>query len=819
MDHLTAYPDVPLEMFYAEPAAIWAEALPVGSGRLGAMVHGTLPVERINLNEDTFWSGPADTSVPEVPAQLLAEVREHVREGRHVAAGETLLATQGADAEALQPVGDLLIEFAGPAPDRTAYYRRALDLRDGVAAVAWGEEGRRVRQYVLASAQYDVIAVRLESDDPDGLRVNLRLATPQHRAEVRGRDEDSLALLLAAPRHVVPWPRTDGLVDEDDDKRSIRAAALLTVESTGVEAETSAAASDSEPFIAVRGARSVTAYVAIRTGFAGWETAPASDGEQCLAAAAQDVASARAAGWEEIRAAHVAEHRLLMDRVTLELPGQAPRLPTDQRLARRAAGQSDEQLAVLAFALGRYLLLAASRPGTQAATLQGIWNAEPTPPWNCEYTVNINTEMNYWPAETAALPECHEPLLRLVADLSEAGRPAARRIYGARGWTCHHNTDLWRFAAPAGAGRGDPMWSQWPMAGAWLCTHLAERWRFGRDLAFLGAVAMPVALDAARFVLDLLVEDGEGRLVTCPSTSPENQFVTARGPASVDQGSAMDLTLARELFGFVLEGAEQLVAVGVPLTRQDAATIEEVRGALGRLAPLRVGSRGQLLEWSAEYEEADPHHRHVSHLFGLYPGSVVAVDPQLREAARRSLEGRGDAGTGWSLAWKVALWARLGDGEAAHRLLDRYLRPVLPDGEGAGEGEGEAEGEHAAGPWSGGVYRSLLCAHPPFQIDGNFGVTAAIAELLVQSHVVEGGVPVIELLPALPPQWPRGSVTGLRARGAVTVTRLAWSGGAPTSLVIEAGTATRVELRWRDGEGEVRRLQLELAAGESASVI
>ena len=807
VNHVTLNRDDMLELCYHRPAAIWAEALAVGNGRLGAMIHGTRPVERINLNEDTFWSGPADRSVPEVSSELIAEVREHVREGRHVAAGEALRTTQGADAEALQPVGDLLIEFV----DSTQVsYRRSLDLRDGVASVECGEEGRRIRQQVLASEQHDVIAVHVETDDPDGLQVNLSLATPQHRAQLRAEDGDpeggvSLALLLAAPRHIVPWPRTDGVIDEDDDLQSIRAAAVLTLDADG--GEQVRIERQGEPCIAVRGARALTAYVAIRTGFSGWDVAPTRDSEQCLGAALEDAQGARAEGWEKIRAAHVEEHRALMDRVILDLPGEAPDLPTDERLARRAAGESDEQLSVLAFAFGRYLLLASSRPGTQAATLQGIWNAELTPPWNCEYTVNINAEMNYWPAETTALPECHEPMLRLVADLSEAGRPVAQRIYGARGWTCHHNTDLWRLAGPVGGGQGDPMWSQWPMAGAWLCTHLAERWRFGRDLAFLAAMAMPVALDAARFVLDLLVEDGTGHLVTSPSTSPENQFATPDGPASVDQGCAMDLTLARELFGFVLEGAEEVLTIGVPLTEQDTATIAEVRAALERLAPLRVGSRGQLLEWSAEREEVDPHHRHVSHLVGLFPGSAVAVDPVLREAARRSLQERGDAGTGWSLAWKVALWARLGDGDAAHRLLDRYLHPILGESEGAAFSSG------------GGVYRSLLCAHPPFQIDGNFGVTAAIAELLVQSHAVEGGLPVIELLPALPSQWPDGRVTGLRARGAVTVAELSWSQGVPTAIVLEAQTGTRVTLRWRDAAGEPETRLLELAAGERAAVL
>jgi len=475
--------------------------------------------------------------------------------------------------------------------------------------------------------------------------------------------------------------------------------------------------------------------------------------------------------------------------------------PIETRLARRAAGRADEQLPVLAFAFGRYLLAAASRPGTQAATLQGIWNDEVAPPWNCEYTVNINTEMNYWPAETTALPECHEPLLDLIRDLSRAGKTVARRIYGARGWTCHHNTDLWRIGVPVGAGHGDPMWAQWPTAGAWLATHLAERWRFGRDIGFLGATGFPVALDAARFVLDLLVEDGDGTLVASPSTSPENQFGTPDGPASVDQGCAMDRTLARELFEFVLEAEQVLRDTGRAFAEADEVALAEVRAALPRLAPLRIGSRGQILEWSAERAEVEPHHRHLSHLVGLYPGRTIAADPRLREPARRSLEERGDAGTGWSIAWKIGLWARLGDGDAAHRLLGMYLTPVARNSDAGG-----------------GVYNSLLCAHPPFQIDGNFGVTAAIAEMLMQSHETSDGAPVLELLPALPSQWPDGEVRGLRARGAVTLDRLAWADGAVTSASFTAQAATDVEIRWRGADGERRSRRVSLATGQRTEI-
>jgi alpha-L-fucosidase 2 len=761
-------------MWFERPARRWVEGFPVGNGRLGAMVWGEPGECRWSVNEETFWSGPRQVEPPQVPAGLLGAVRETLRAGRFTEAGRLLQTAQGRSAEAFQPVGDLVLRLTG---DQGDYQGRELTLREGVARSGWG----RVRQEVLASTGTGLLLVRLESDDPRGMDGELGWESPQLRQAVRTRDADGLALLLTAPSRIGQDAHWQPVVEHED--HALRAAALARVRVEG--------GGTVEPRgqrLLLRGVRAATLFVDARTGFEGWDREPVRDQEQCLESAAAGIEAAYARSWKELRAEHCAEHAERMDRVRLRLHAAgSSELPLDARLHARASGAADEQLAPLLFDFGRYLLLASSRPGplAQPAHLQGLWNDQVTPPWNCDYTVNINTQMNYWAAETTALPECHEPLLRLVADLARAGRGVAAGLYGADGWACHHNTDLWRGSWPVGEGAGDPMWSQWPMGGLWLALHLAERWEFGRDQEFLRGTAWPVAAGAARFALDLLTEDEEGFQVTGPATSPENRFATPDGPASVDLSTTMDGTLLRELFGFLLDSAE---AAG---KRADPRLLDRIRAALPRLRPLRTDSRGRLLEWHTEREETEPHHRHLSHLLGVYPGRSL-TDHGLREAARRSLEGRGDEGTGWSTAWKIGLWARLGDGASAHRLLGVMLRPVSADSGGSG-GFSQA----------GGVYESLLCAHPPFQIDGNLGAVAGIAEMLLQSH--DGAV---DLLPALPPAWPSGEVDGLRARGGVTVERLSWSDGVPVAVRLAAARPTELRLRWHDAEGAARELAL-----------
>ncbi|SDE40752.1 glycosyl hydrolase family 95 catalytic domain-containing protein [Glycomyces harbinensis] len=732
-----------LKLTYDAAPGAWHEGLPLGNGRVGAMLVG----DRIELNEDGFWSGDGSRRIPDGVEGVAAEAAALVRRGEYFAADQLITRLQGPGTEAYQPAGALVVSHVDDAGDE----RRELDLRDGVAAVVRG----RVRQEAFASARFGVIALRWSAEEPFDL--DLRFEWP-HEGGSTVADYDELAFTGNAPVSVaggVPDYSTANGVRRLGLSAQLRCDGDATPHSKGHR---------------FTGCRSVEVFLALHSDF---------DGPAALEASRDEARRAAANGWATLREQHVESHREIMDRVGLDL--RAPARPQavddrtiDERLRRRASGESDEDLAVLVFQYGRYLLAASSRPGTQAANLQGIWNAQVTPPWNCDYTTNINVEMNYWPAETCGLPEFHEPMFDLVEGLSRSGEETARKLYGASGWCCHHNTDYWRLTTPVD---GRACWLAWPMGGLWLSMHLAEHWRFGRDEEFL-AEKLPIALGAARFAFDRLSEGKDGTLVTSPASSPENEFVTPEGNSAIDESTGMDATLVRELFAFILEAAD---AVAETLHGDDLQLVKNIEEAMPRLAKPKIGADGRLLEWASERQEAEPHHRHVSHLYGVYPGDSFADEPALLDAARKSLEARGDAGTGWSLAWKTALWARLGDGDRAHALLGEFLTPVGFRGEGA---------EYA----DGGVYASLLCAHPPFQIDGNFGTTAAIAEMLVQSHRTEDGMPVIELLPALPAAWPDGEVRGLRARGAVTVDRLAWSGGKVVEVALTSAENTKVKI-------------------------
>ena len=764
---ITAQNDSLLKLWYNKPAEQWVEALPVGNGRLGAMVFSNPYREKIQLNENTVWAGQPNRNDNLDAREALPKVRQLIFEGKFKEAQDLVnkkFISKTSNGMPYQTVGNLNLSFPGH-ENYTNYYRE-LNIEKAIATTRYNVGDVSYKREIFASGPDQVIVVHVTADKPGKLIFSASMDRP---SEIVISTEGNDKLILSGKTG-----------DCDGIKGLVHFQAQVKIVSEGGKI------SATDNALNVINANTATVYISIASSFKNYLEISANAGER----ADGFLQAALKKDYEQALKDHISAYQKYFNRVNINLgKTDSVKNPTNIRIEQFAKG-NDPQLAALYFQFGRYLLISSSQPGGQPATLQGLWNDQLYPPWDCKYTVNINTEMNYWPSEVTNMSEMNEPLIQMIRELSETGKQTARDMYGAQGWVLHHNTDIWRMNGPIDGS----YWGMWPMGGAWLCQHLWEKYEYNGNKEYLKSV-YPAMKGAVEFYLSFLVEEPTHKwLVVCPSISPENS-PQSHPESSISAGTTMDNELLFDLFTKTIKTAEIL--------RTDQELVSKMKETLKHLPPMQIGQYGQLQEWLEDWDNPEDHHRHVSHLYGAYPSNQISPlrTPELFNAARTSLIERGDPSTGWSMNWKINLWARFLDGNHAYKLMTDQMSLV-----------DTCDYNHIDFDGKGGTYPNMFDACPPFQIDGNFGFTAGLAEMLMQSH--DGA---IHLLPALPDVWKDGSVQGLRARGGFEIIEMEWKDGKISKLVIKSKLGGNCRIRSYTALKADGKTNLDFAKGENTN--